>query len=257
MSCQDFKKIETADGSPSLEWLSTGEAMHNRQGAFSESVALYGAAVRHSLEKHKKAYVLSMGLGLGYNELITLAFCLASDIKDIYMESFEIHPLLQSQWLQWLEGESLKDKSSDIAINKNCTSQLAEIYHQIAWRCENHFHLKKNILRFHLQKLAAEKRWLLREGLDESTEFSQKFHCILYDPFSAKTNPECWSESYITSFLEKACLPDCLLVTYAAKGTLKRSLKKQGFVVNNPEGFGGKRQCTFAERSSLQIREDH
>ena len=48
-----FQIIKTADGSPSLEWATTGEAMHNRMGAFAESVALYGEAIENAVKTFK------------------------------------------------------------------------------------------------------------------------------------------------------------------------------------------------------------
>lgn len=231
-----YKIIETTDASPSLEWLATGEAMHNRLGAFSESLVLYGALVKKSIELCKRARIISVGLGLGYNELISFAQCLALNMDDIYLESFEENNDLRTQWLSWLNDQP---------------APLTNVYDKIAELCEKEFHLSPKGLLKSKMKIALDNETLvLRDRLDLNTAFSQKFHCVLYDPFSAKTNPDCWSEEFLKDFFNKVCERICLVSTYAAKGNLKRSLKTLGFTVENPPGFGGKRQCTIASRNN-------
>ena len=73
---QDFTIVTTADGSPSLSIEDSSgyvEKMHHAAGAMSESIYIYGEAVQKVLDRRWPLRVLSVGLGLGYNELITAA----------------------------------------------------------------------------------------------------------------------------------------------------------------------------------------
>ena len=66
----------TEDGSQTLR-LGLGEgaseAMHSLRGAFSETDYIYGEALRAALTRGWPLNVLSMGLGLGYVELLSAA----------------------------------------------------------------------------------------------------------------------------------------------------------------------------------------
>ncbi|MCB0356878.1 MAG: hypothetical protein KDD40_07720, partial [Bdellovibrionales bacterium] len=106
MNGTKYQLICTADGSPSLHWLDSGEAMHNRQGALSESLAIYGECIKESILKNKHAHILSIGLGLAYNEIITSALCLLLKPKEIYIESFEAEDTLRESLLDWLTGKT-------------------------------------------------------------------------------------------------------------------------------------------------------
>jgi|OM-RGC.v1.012298459 Uncharacterized conserved protein len=226
-----YQIIHTSDGSPSLNWLASGEAMHNRQGAFSESLVIYGSAIEESIKNTGTAKVLSVGLGLGYNEILTAALSLQLKPHSVYLESFEEEMSLRNHFLCWLQG-------------KQC--ELSTCYNEVVQLTADHFRLSTANIKSFLQELYEKKQFVMHERLDSNTLFSKKFHCVLYDPFSANTNPECWQEEWLEDFLYKVCDSPCVFSTYAAKGTLKRSLLKQGFEVITPEGFGGKRQRTYA-----------
>ena len=92
------------------------------------------------------------------------------------------------------------------------------------------------------------KDWNLESTLTKDTQFTSQFQCILYDAYSGSTSPELWEDDFLESFLSKAAAPNCLLSTYAAKGSLTRALQKQQFEVQLRTGFGGKRQSTWATR---------
>ncbi|MCJ8275588.1 MAG: hypothetical protein MJK18_02010, partial [Bdellovibrionales bacterium] len=95
--------LHTADGSPTLS-LSGGEKMHSMDGAFSESLFIYGSNVEKGLET-KAPKVLSMGLGLGYNEIMSAAFFTSKDVKNFRLCSFESVPELRNYFSSWLRGE--------------------------------------------------------------------------------------------------------------------------------------------------------
>jgi hypothetical protein len=237
-----YKLISTADGSPSLEW-SNGEAMHNRKGALSETLEIYGSAFVLSAEKTPSPSVLSVGLGLAYNELMIAGLSLQNQFSSIRLLSFEENDDLRSSWLNW--------------INNN-TSELGKTYDEIINRLETHLDFNLLGLKEWIKIKYDKNEWSLQKRLDanslEANSLSannsliSKYNCILYDPFSSKTNPECWEEGFINQFLEYAAAPTCILSSYSSKGTLKRALRNSKFEVTTPIGFGGKRNRTLAWR---------
>jgi tRNA U34 5-methylaminomethyl-2-thiouridine-forming methyltransferase MnmC len=232
-----YSIVETGDGSPSLEFLKSSEAMHNRIGAFSETIFIYGSAMQKSYENWKALNVISVGLGLGYNEIVFASLCLKNQIKNYSLLSFEIDPFLRSSWLEWLEG---------------IPNTLSPAYFKIIELCSVLYNLKTEEIYSFINELYRDQSATLKHKLDLNTSFEKKYNCVLYDPFSSKTNPECWDEEFLIQFFTKACDTNCLISTYAAKGTLNRSLKKLNFVVETPPGYGGKRNRTLAIRALPQ-----
>ena len=70
---------------------------------------------------------------------------------------------------------------------------------------------------------------------------------IYFDAFAPQAQPELWTED-IFARLYQALNPDGVLVTYCAKGDVKRTLKKVGFEVERLQGPPGKREMTRGVR---------
>lgn len=245
-----FTHVTTEDQSPTVR-IGTGdhqsEAMHSLRGAFSETVYIYGSAIDTCLERGFPPKVLSLGLGLGYVELLAAGLSLkkaatlpASEAENFLRsfggESFELLPELRDWFHSWLlqNGEVPEDFRS--------------IYDAILERTASHTEIPAASIRTLLATAVNEGRWRIREALSAETEFIGKFGCICFDAFSSKTSPELWTESFLLEFFAKVCEPKCVLSTYACTGALKRALRTSGFELNIREGFSSKRDSTFAVR---------
>lgn len=236
---QGFHFITTEDGSPSLRLGTTeplSEAMHSLKGAFSETGYIYGAALDRAIDSGFEPRVLSMGLGLGYVELLAAAKMARRGLVDFRGESFEIVPELRDLFTGWLRGEAIDP-------------EFAKAYDDIEALTCRQTELAPGTTREILAEAVASGRWLVREALTASTEFGGKFGTICFDAFSSKSTPDLWTEDFLRSFLEKTAAPGCVLSTYACTGSLKRSLKACGFEVTIREGFSSKRDSTFAVRT--------
>lgn len=243
---QGFHFITTEDGSPSLRLqISRGEdeplseAMHSLKGAFSETLYIYGTAIELAMKERFTPRVLSMGLGLGYVELLAAGLAVKNDVSDFGGESFEIVPELREWFGTWLTGGEIP-------------SEFAKTYDDIEGRTSRHLELKPGAAKAALAESILAGRWQVREALTPSTKFSGLFGAICFDAFSSKSTPELWSEEFLMSFLAKAGAPSCVLSTYACTGALKRSLRNSGFEVQIREGFSSKRDSTFAVRRTSQ-----
>ncbi|MCB0351311.1 MAG: hypothetical protein KDD38_09025 [Bdellovibrionales bacterium] len=238
--------FDTADGSPSI-CLSSDmfrpEAMHHRQGALTESLFVYHGVLKEALERECPPQILSVGLGCGYNEMITVAHFLNTETGlpvDFYLESFEGDLQLRQVFNNWLI-----DQAPDSPLEKS----LSDTFERVSLLVAEHFFVEHELLKATLRDLIEAKKINIREWLTTETDFSYRFGVIYFDAFSGKSTPELWTEDFLFNFLARASAPQSGLATYAATGALNRALKRSGFILKEQPGFSGKRQSTRAFRS--------
>jgi hypothetical protein len=236
-----FRFVQTEDGSPTLRFIAdTGEseAMHSLQGAFAETAYIYGAALDRLIQEKWPPHVLSMGLGLGYNEVLTAAQWTATGRgdNDIYVESFEIDPDLRTFFAEWSRGGS------------DLPREFSQAYDEILKRCSAQASVDAPLVRKRLANWLSSGQFVLREALMPATGFPRRFSCFLFDAFSSKSTPELWAEDFLIAFLSRTANDHAVFSTYACTGGLKRALKTSGFELAIREGYASKRDCTFAVR---------
>lgn len=252
-----YQFISTADGSPSVRKAALdqpAEAMHHSGGALTESLYVYGEALESALELKFEPAVLSVGLGCGYNEWITLGLFLKHQIakSQMYLESFESDLVIRSQFLQFLDvnGELTLDDPPDERLAAHFQKTFALALKLVADAM--------SLTPYELLKLGrwlvCEKKWRLRATLDSQTQFDRTFGAIFFDAFSSKSSPTLWSHDFLAGFLAKTTAPfrvpptSCVFATYASKANLKHALEWAGFELKKQAGFAGKRESTRAYR---------
>jgi tRNA U34 5-methylaminomethyl-2-thiouridine-forming methyltransferase MnmC len=67
------------------------------------------------------------------------------------------------------------------------------------------------------------------------------YDLVYYDAFSPNHQPELWTFEVLHKIYE-GCKKNAILVTYFAKGEVKKTLEKVGFKVKALEGPKGKRE---------------
>lgn len=204
--------------------------MHSLEGALAETLYIYAPCVTRAMEIPNPA-LFSMGLGLGYNEILTSALALKSQRKPkIY--SFEIVPELRDFFTDWLEKRN---------------SQLSPCYDRILSLMASHFEMESGLIKSNLQELHQKGDFKIFSEVERLNPYGLKFQGILYDAFSSKTSPTLWEENHLNQFIkEYSDLGFCTLSTYASTGSLKRALISNGFNFKKKKGFGMKRESTFA-----------
>ncbi len=254
----DWKEIgfsleTTMDGSPTLRLINQfqvdsdrAESMHHSGGAFSESLYIYGEIIDLGMKKLRSAVqplrVLSLGLGLGYNELLVAAYVLKYDLQSsICMTSFEIIESLKSSFLSYCEQKQL-------------SPEIQDTYDRMLNYYVKHFDLKKNDLLSLLTDLYKNNKWTINSDFSLYNEKSG-FHILLYDAFSGKTNQELWTEDFLSQKLELLSADRAIFATYACRASLKKALRKSNYDLIIKEGFQGKRNCTQAHRGSFDAHE--
>jgi len=233
--------FRTGDGSPTLDWdggHGHSEKMHHSGGALSESLFVYHHALSMALERSWPARVLSVGLGLGYNEWITLAEILrrgGQTLEDWKIWSFETESILAESFVASVARQS-------------CDSPWVEVYREVRERVARALEVDAEELRalgvYALQTKRLELRGAFPDDLTGVTDAT----CIFYDAYSKKMNADLWNETAITQSLNACLAPSATLATYAATGSLNRALKTLGFALQPRAGFQGKRESTLAVR---------
>ena len=99
--------------------------------------------------------------------------------------------------------------------------------HKSEW--ENKIELSKN---FNVLKI--------KNTLQE-IKFTSTFDLIFFDAFGPRVQPEMWTEENFTKIFDSTNQNGCL-VTYCAKGEVKRTLKKVGFILETLPGPPRKRE---------------
>ena len=223
--------FETSDGSITLCDPASGQAMHAKEGAYSETKYIYGEAFLRIVQQELPASVMVVGLGLGYIELMVIAYSLKEKTKSLQITSFENNDEYRLAFLAWLRNEE---------------SKFNPIYEKICQRLAAD--LQVSGIKESAQDLYLKERWKIHREL-ELQLVSTKHSLICYDPYSSSANPTLWQEKWLTEFMSHSCSQTCVFTTYASNGNLKRALHKCGFTLLEKPGFGMKRESTLATRS--------
>jgi tRNA U34 5-methylaminomethyl-2-thiouridine-forming methyltransferase MnmC len=235
----DMEILTTGDGSPTLAFKRADgyvEKMHHTAGALGESLYIYREALRLALEFPRPLRVLSLGLGLGYNEMITVAGLHRADseAQDWEIWSFEALPYLRDGFAVWLRGAS--------------GGGLDAVFERVLEGVAGAHDLEPRRLKSWLSSALAGGRLHLMGAFPQAAAGLDKINVIYYDAYSGKMDPHLWGEEHLKARLGACAAPRCVLATYAATGALNRALKGLGFRLLPKAGFEGKRQSTLAVR---------
>ena len=214
--------IQTRDGSTTIHIQEWDECYHSRFGAIQEAQHVF---IKNglSLFENKSISILEIGFGTGLNAFIT------------FLESKKLN-----QTIDYF-GVEAYPVSTDEVISMNYVSELKaesdvvtfEKMHQCNW--EEQIFLRADFL---LTK---------RQQFFEDLEDIEKFDLIYFDAFGYNVQPELWSTAIFQKMYD-ALKSEGVLVTYAARGVVKRSMIEVGFTVEKLEGPPGKREMFRAKK---------
>ena len=214
--------IITKDGSHSLFVPDLNETYHSVHGSISEAIHVF---INSGLLSHpkKKINILEIGFGTGLNTLLTLENI---QEKKVHYTTLEPYPI----------SSEIYNKLNFHTLTNSDYKTLLEL-HTSDW--EEEVFVSENFTLYKTQKK-------IQNFISE-----KKFDIIYFDAFSPEKQTEMWT----TEVFEK-CFDllnkDGFLVTYCAKGTVKRIMKSVGFKIIVLDGPPGKRQMTRANKSTCQ-----
>lgn len=222
-SLMERKIITTSDGSNSLFLPDWDEQYHSKHGAIQEA---YHVFIKNGLDlfsSGEEVSILEMGFGTGLNCLISYLEGVKRHLQISYL-GIEAYPLMSEITEQLNYPKQLKAAS------------FAPVYakmHSMPW--ETSSALSEN---FSLLK---------KEQRFEDFDADPSFNLIYFDAFGARVQPELWTEDIFTKMF-RALKPNGVLVTYSAKGSVRRAMQASGFTVERLEGPPGKREMLRARK---------
>ena len=236
--------IVTADGSSTIHLPEWNEQYHSKHGAIQEA---YYVFIKHGLHHfcHSQCYtersrsaseeshtlnskiaILEIGFGTGLNAFITLleAKKLNSNIDYFGVEGYPV-----------LIGE-INQLNYPKQLNAEGDASLFKKLHKVSWE-----ELHKITPCFSLTK----QNRFFSEIKEEDC-----YNIIYFDAFGARVQPELWTENIFQN-MYNALNGDGILVTYSAKGSVRRAMETVGFKVQRLPGPHGKREMLRATKHSV------
>lgn len=220
------KIIRTADGSTTIFLPDWDEHYHSKHGALQEA---YHVFIKNGLEELRQAKakevisIMEIGFGTGLNCFITLIEAEKFDLNINYtgIEAYPISP------------EEVKALNYTDTFPQKNAQEYFELLHELAWEKElevtDFFKLHKKQQFFH--EIKAEN----------------SFDLIYFDAFGARVQPDLWTEE-IFAIMYRAMKSGGVLVTYSAKGSVRRAMQAVGFRVERLPGPPGKREMLRARK---------
>ena len=219
---QKHEIIQTEDGSDTLFNLATGEHYHSIHGAIQESMHVFiDSGFRYLTPSNTDFNILEVGFGTGLNCLLTLKEALNWEIKVSY-NAIEPYPI----------ARTISDKLNYTGL-------------------EGFSALKNEFTRMHSFDegiVTISPRFMLRKlksTLEMVVVIPENFNLVYFDAFSAEAQPELW-QTEIFLKIRKSMAFGGVLVTYAAKGMVRRALQQSGFTTERLPGPPGKREMLRA-----------
>lgn len=225
--------IITADGSKTIQIPEWNEQYHSKHGAIQEANHVF---IKHGLHhfwhkelnpsKDLKSYntsILEIGFGTGLNAFITLLEAQKAELNINYC-GVEAYPVSENEIKALNYTDTLKAENSENLFQK---------LHETSWE-EKHI-ITHNFTLLKQQQLFSEIN---------DIEF---YDIIYFDAFGARVQPELWTET-IFEIMYKALKPNGILVTYSAKGSVRRAMQAVGFTVERLPGPPGKREMLRATK---------
>lgn len=216
------KIVTTSDGSHSIFIPEMDEHYHSTHGAIQEAQHVFLKNGLHpKVEEGNALNILEVGLGTGLNLFLTWLEVQESQhpIKYYGLEAFPVtfDMAKQLNYVKQLTGESAHPTFDQI--------------HKSEWETE--VELTPN---FVLAKI---------ESKLQEFESDQRFDLVYFDAFGPRAQAEMWAvELFLKLF--KLMNRNGILVTYCAKGQVRRDMQSVGFEVERLPGPPGKREMLRA-----------
>lgn len=214
--------IQTLDGSTTIHLKEWDECYHSKHGAIQEAQHVF---IKNglSLFENQSVSILEIGFGTGLNAFIT------------FLEAKKLN-----QTIDYVGVEAYPVSAAEVLamnyvaeLNAGNEIQIFEKMHESNWN-------EKMLLNpdFELTK---------RKQFFDQIEDVEKFDLIYFDAFGYRVQPELWSTAIFQKMYD-ALKPKGKLVTYAARGVVKRSMIEVGFTVEKLAGPPGKREMFRASK---------
>lgn len=213
--------IKSSDGSHTLFRSDMNEHYHSVNGAITEALHVFISAGLKMMTK-KQFNVLEIGFGTGLNAFLT-ALSLDKDVSCKYL-SIEKYPLQFDVALKLNYADEIKTENSIEIFRK---------IHSVEWES--------------FQKISPQFSLMKHNEDLNNFDTELKFDLIYFDAFGPDKQPEMWRAD-IFQKLYNYTNENGILVTYSAKGDVRRAMISAGYEVGKIAGPPGKRHMLRARK---------
>ena len=215
--------IQTLDGSTTIHIAEWDECYHSKHGAIQEAKHVFIKNGLALFENQPTVNILEIGFGTGLNSFITYLESKKNQQRINYV-GVEAYPLSKDEVSAMNYAREL-NAIEDFSVY--------EMMHSCAW--EENWKLS--------DFFTLTKRKQFFENIDDQSAFD----LIYFDAFGYRVLPELWSVAVFSNMFA-ALKENGILVTYAARGVVKRNMIEAGFTVEKLEGPPGKREMFRARK---------
>ena len=205
---------QSADGSTTLWVPGLDEHYHSIHGALTESQHVFIEAGLNAIST-SSVRILEVGLGTALNARLTLDQAHQDGLTIAY-DALEKFPLTKEE----IAAVGLQGMSKEAPFLTATPGAVTQINEQLTFRL-----LVEDVKTF--------------EGEQDS------YDLIYFDAFAPSAQPDLWTEAIFENMF-RLLKPGGALVTYCAKGVVKRSMKAAGLEVEALPGPPRKREMTRA-----------
>ncbi|HZJ37086.1 MAG TPA: tRNA (5-methylaminomethyl-2-thiouridine)(34)-methyltransferase MnmD [Gillisia sp.] len=220
------KIIITDDGSTTIHLPEWDEQYHSKFGALQEArhvfiqMGLFKLLEREGLSEIS---ILEIGFGTGLNALVTWQ---GANKKKVLIEytGVEAYPV---------SSEEVEHLNFAKMLEEPVAASVFEKMHKTEWETPQHVSEFFNLTK--------------QQKYFQEINDVNKYDLIYFDAFGAGIQPDLWTEE-IFEKMYKATRNNGILVTYAAKGSVRRAMLQVGFKVERLPGPPGKREMLRATK---------
>ncbi|QVY64123.1 tRNA (5-methylaminomethyl-2-thiouridine)(34)-methyltransferase MnmD [Polaribacter sp. Q13] len=209
----------TSDGSSTIHLPDWNEQYHSKNGSINETYHVFINSGLSQVTEDKVA-ILEIGFGTGLNCFITYLEA-RKDIDYVGVEAYPVTP------------EEVEKMNFIAVLEAEKESETFKKMHTVSW--EEKHQISDT---FSLTK---------RKQFFEDIEDKDAFNLIYFDAFGARVQPQLWTVEIFQKMYD-SLKENGILVTYSAKGSVRRAMQEVGFVVERLPGPPGKREMLRATK---------
>ena len=207
----------TSDGSTTINLPELNEQYHSKNGSINESYYVFINSGLRQVASNVVS-ILEIGFGTGLNCFITY---LEAE-KEIHYVGVEAYPVT---------SEEVEKMNFISVLNAEKDKASFEKIHDIPWEEKHQIS----------NKFSLTKRKQFFEDIDDKNAFN----LIYFDAFGARVQPQLWTVEIFRKMFD-SLQENGILVTYSAKGSVRRAMQEVGFTVERLPGPPGKREMLRA-----------
>lgn len=218
--------ITTGDGSTTIHLPDWNEQYHSKHGAVNEAKHVFiknGLDHVLGLQSLETIHILEIGFGTGLNAFITYLEGQRNDQAIDYV-GVEAYPVAVEEAKLMNYSEALNAKDQDKVFGK---------LHELPW--EKKHQISTNFW-------VTKRQQFFKDIVDQEC-----YDLIFFDAFGARVQPDLWTVMIFKKMYD-SLQANGVLVTYSAKGSVRRAMQEVGFVVERLPGPPGKREMLRATK---------